>query len=241
MAFSSFSFSFLLDNFDTLNGINSEKYQILEHIRENYYSRATLLSHIDYINKVYLFFKRNNRYPNKREFFLLFKNYCFCQYYINDEEVYLRAAEFFMKNTGDVITMSCSDVYYFNEFYTIERRDPINLIELRTYISRTALASIIPPDIFFQTEIKESPVEDSKIKKLKDKIFTFTYTYQGDKKETENCSICQDEIKDNQKCIRLCCGHYFHAGDDSTECCENGNIFEWFKRNDSCPLCRSKV
>jgi len=115
MAFSSFSFSFLLDNFDTLNGINSEKYEILEHIRENYYPHASILTHIDYINKIYLFLKRKNRYPDRREFFLLFRNYCFCQYYLNDENVYIKAAEFFMKNTGDIITISCSDVYYFTK------------------------------------------------------------------------------------------------------------------------------
>ena len=241
MAFSQFSFSFLLNDFDDLHGLNSEKYEILEHIKQNYYQRASMITHIDYVNKIYLFIKRRNRYPTKQEFYLLFRNYCFCQYYLNDEEVYIKAADFFMKKTGDVLSVSCSDIYYFNEFFLLEQREPYDLSELRVYIARSSLATILPPDIFFQTESKENPVEDSKIQKLKEKIFTFTYTYQGEQKEPENCSICQDEIKDNQKCIRLCCGHYFHASENQNECCENGNIFDWFKKNNTCPLCRHVI
>ena len=72
-----------------------------------------------------------------------------------------------MKNTGDILALSCSDIYYFNEFFILEQREPYDLVELRIYITRSSLATILSPNIFFQTESKETPIDDSKIQKLK--------------------------------------------------------------------------
>jgi hypothetical protein len=220
---------------------NEEIYENLEYFKENYWRNATIVTHLDFLNKIHSF-RRNNggMFPTKKQFYLMFRNDCYCRYYISDEDMYIRTADFYMRNTGDLSTLSCSNVYYFSEFYVIERREPINLGELNLYMYNTLL-SVIAPD-FFDTGIELRPVEKTKIEELKDKIFIFTYSFKGyeiKEEEKEICSICQDNIEDSQKCIRLECGHYFHA--DDTNCCENGNIFNWFKHNNICPMCRKEV
>lgn len=219
-----------------------ELYQNLDHFRKNYYEEATLNTHLDYIYKIYKF-RKNNRgeFPTKKQFLLNFRNTCFCRFYVSDDDMFVLAADFFIKKLGDISNLTCSNVYYFSEFYTIERRAPESIREFNLYVSQSVL-SIINPD-FFTTEVQSKPVSKSKIDELKDRIFTFTYKFKGKddikEEEKEACSICQDDIEDNQKVIRLDCGHYFHTEED--KCCENGNIFNWFKNNNSCPVCRREV
>ncbi|KAF8035280.1 hypothetical protein BT93_C1337 [Corymbia citriodora subsp. variegata] len=45
------------------------------------------------------------------------------------------------------------------------------------------------------------------------------------------CSICLEELNGAEKVIDTPCSHLFH----------NRCIVKWLERNDSCPLCRSKV
>jgi len=248
MSFNSFSLyydlmSSMSFNSDFLEYLSSEEiYENLEHFIENYYRDATINTHLDFLNKIHIF-RRNNdgSFPTKKQFYLLFRNNCFCRYYISDEDMYTRAADFYMRNTGDLSSLTCSNVYYFCEFYTIERRDPHSIRELNLYMYNSLL-SVIAPD-FFDTNIQSRPVERTKIDILKDRIFTFTYSFKGNEEvkeeEKEICSICQDNIENNQKCIRLECGHYFHG--DENNCCENGNIFKWFNHNNICPMCRREV
>ncbi len=219
-----------------------ELYVCLEHFRQNYFPSATLQTHMDYVYKIFQMRKRNNgEYPTKKDYLLSFRNSCFCRYYINDDDMFVLAAEFFLAKLGDIMNLSCSNVYYFTEFYMIERRSPESVRELNAYISRSIL-SIINPDILV-SEVPSKPVEKTKLDALKDRVFTFTYSFKGKDEikdeDKEACSVCQDNIEDNQKCIRLDCGHYFHA--DKSNCCENGNIFHWFQRNNSCPVCRKEV
>ena len=249
-AFSLLYFNNLMSSIESMESMDSdfliqlsdEKiYENLEHFKENYWRNATIMTHLDFLNKIN-FFRRNNEgmFPTKKEFYLMFRNDCFCRYYISDEDMYVRAADFYMRNTGDLSSLTCSNVYYFSEFYTIERRDPDGVNELNLYMYNTLLSVIAPA--FFQTTVQARPVEKTKVDSLKDKIFTFTYSFKGDdikEEEKEICSICQDNIEDNHKCIRLECGHYFHG--DENNCCENGNIFEWFKYNNICPMCRKEV
>ena len=54
MAYS--SYSFLINNFQLIDSINMEKLEILNYIKENYYEDASILSHIEYINKTYTFY-----------------------------------------------------------------------------------------------------------------------------------------------------------------------------------------
>jgi hypothetical protein len=219
-----------------------ELYENLEYFKRNYFEQATLSTHMDYVYKIYKFRKNNQgQFPTKKQFLLSFRNTCFCRYYVNDDDMFVLAAEFFLSKLGDITNLSCSNVYYFTEFFTIERRCPESIREFNLYISRSVL-SILNPD-YFISEIPSKPVEKSKLQVLKDKIFTFTYKFKGkeqiDEEDKEVCSVCQDDIEDNQKCIRLDCGHYFHA--DKNNCCENGNIFNWFQNNNSCPVCRKEV
>ena len=52
-----------------------------------------------------------------------------------------------------------------------------------------------------------------------------------------SCSICLDEFKINEKCIKLPCEnpHYFHIGKNKDEC---EGVLPWFKINHNCPVCR---
>jgi len=243
-----------------------ELYENLDHFRETYYSEATLQTHIDYVYKIFRFRKNNDgRYPTKKEFYCMFRNNCFCSFYIDDDDMYTLASDFFMSKTGEITNITCANVYYFCEFYTLERRSPESIREFNIYASQSII-SLMSPD-FFNTEMPSRPVHKSKIDQLRDRIFTFTYNFKGDcdtdikeycsssfsegkyeekesvgdhfSVEKKVCSVCQDDIEDNQKVIRLDCGHYFHS--DINSCCENGNIFDWFKNHNSCPLCRKEV
>lgn len=52
-----------------------------------------------------------------------------------------------------------------------------------------------------------------------------------------SCSICLDEFKINEKCIKLPCEnpHYFHIGENKEEC---EGVLPWFQLNHNCPVCR---
>ena len=55
------------------------------------------------------------------------------------------------------------------------------------------------------------------------------------KKELQ-CSICLDDFKEGDKCIRLPCKdepHVFHSGSDSCS-----GVIPWLERNNTCPMCR---
>ena len=231
-----------IDNLYSIFENTDELYKNLEHFKENYYEQATLSTHLDYIYKIHTFRKNNEgRFPTKKEFLLKFRNSCLCRFYVSDDDMFVMASEFFMKKLGDITNLTCSNVYYFSEFYMIERRYPESIREFNNYVSQSVL-SVINPN-FFTTEIPSKPVSKSKIENLKDRIFTFTYSFKsvGELKEDDKevCSICQDDIEDNNKVIRLDCGHYYHA--DKQNCCENGDIFKWFQHNNSCPVCRKEV
>ena len=63
----------------------------------------------------------------------------------------------------------------------------------------------------------------------------FTVDSEFAKKEVQ-CSICLDEFKEGDKCIRLPCEgepHIFHSGSDSCS-----GIRPWLERNNTCPMCR---
>ena len=54
--------------------------------------------------------------------------------------------------------------------------------------------------------------------------------------ENLTCSICIDEFKIGEKCIKLPCKdnpHYFHRGNDTCP-----GIIEWLKKSNTCPICR---
>lgn len=70
-------------------------------------------------------------------------------------------------------------------------------------------------------------------KELKKLSFKITKSKLEDLKENDTCVICYDKYKiQGKKCIKLpACDHAFHM-----KC-----IGEWFKKNNSCPICRKQV
>lgn len=54
------------------------------------------------------------------------------------------------------------------------------------------------------------------------------YEIKESKDKNESCSICSEELKENNKLSKLNCGHIFH-----THCIE-----EWREKKKTCPLCR---
>ena len=66
----------------------------------------------------------------------------------------------------------------------------------------------------------------------------FTVDSEFANKEVQ-CSICLDEFKEGDKCIRLPCEsepHIFHSGSDSCS-----GVKPWLSRNNTCPMCRYDI
>ena len=59
---------------------------------------------------------------------------------------------------------------------------------------------------------------------------------QLSKNLSENCAICQEEMKEGEYVITLPCNHTFHAKQDGC----NG-IEEWYTKVSNCPLCKEPL
>ena len=55
---------------------NEEIYENLEYFKENYWRNATIVTHLDFLNKIHSF-RRNNggMFPTKKQFYLMFFYY----------------------------------------------------------------------------------------------------------------------------------------------------------------------
>lgn len=85
---------------------------------------------------------------------------------------------------------------------------------------------------FTEQEIIKKPMSKDFLETLEKKQID-----QSDIDNKNNCSICMDEFKLNDKVLILPCGeqkHYFHC--DSSETCSG--ILPWLKENNTCPICR---
>ena len=58
-----------------------------------------------------------------------------------------------------------------------------------------------------------------------------THIQYSDDEILDTCSICLYGYKVDEKLVKLNCNHIYHG-----EC-----IFDWFKKNRNCPLCRMSV
>ena len=76
------------------------------------------------------------------------------------------------------------------------------------------------------TDENNELLRNSLIKNLSDKTSDY-----GKNAENDFCSICLDEFKTKEKIITLDCSHYFHK-----DC-----ITDWFKKHETCPLCREEL
>jgi len=202
--------------------------EILEYFKREYYQHANIVSHIDYIEMIYMYKQTYGIYPSREEFFMMCKRECFCEFYTTDQE-YLIASEFFMRECGELLHISCAHFSFLNQFYTIEHRYPTTISEFTGYLRLMAQVEI-DPNLFMNMEThSKNPVNKTKIDLLRDGMCIA-------EEIEEICSICQESIKNGQKYIKLDCGHYYHSQDG--ECCENGTIFKWFETNNECPVCR---
>jgi len=118
----------------------------------------------------------------------------------------------------------------------IEHRMPSSIEEFLNFYRRSLITQINPSSVFdiFDNDIIARPVDSEKIVKIKNSIFMF-----DEEKIQENCSICQEELKTGQNCVKLDCNHYFHTSEK--DCCETGSIFKWFEANRVCPVCRKEI
>jgi len=222
--------------FPYFTNYSPEYHETLEYFKQEYYNNASFDIHIEYIEILEKYRKFHQYYPDRRTFLLMCRKPCFCEFYTTDEE-YLQGAEFFIKETGELMNISCAHFYFLSQFYTLERRNPRNVEEFTVFLRRSIMV-MSNPEMAFENDNVPKPVHSDKILELKSRVFTFTYTYKQ-KEEKEICSICQEDLEDNQKCLRLSCGHYYHS--DEKNCCENGSIFKWFENNKICPVCRTEV
>ncbi len=207
----------------------------LDYFKENYYRDATFQSHYSYLSILSRFKTLHGEYPTNREFYLSCKQSCgmLCPYYITDDE-YVSAADFFVKNTGEFLgNIQCDLFYYFTQFYVLERRSPSSLEEFMSFYRRNVIAQTNPESLF-ENDVVVRPVERRKIEEIQNSEFDY-------KQEMgENvCGICQDDLSEGHKCVKLDCGHLFHT--EETKCCETGTIFKWFETHHACPICRKEI
>ena len=94
---------------------------------------------------------------------------------------------------------------------------------------------LMPQDILQESMNDETPDKPAK-KDFIDSLEEITVD-QNMIDEKISCSICLDEFKINEKCIKLPCEnpHYFHIGENKDVC---EGIKPWFQINHNCPVCR---
>jgi hypothetical protein len=63
---------------------------------------------------------------------------------------------------------------------------------------------------------------------FKNKIYPINIKQNKNVYDTDDCSICLDKLVNK---LIMPCGHQFH-----TDC-----ILDWFKKNNTCPICRVKL
>lgn len=203
--------------------------EAFQHFKENYYQEANLLQHQTYSRCLLSYKTVHQVFPSRKEFYLSLRNTCLCEYSVNlDNDEFVAAAEFFMKQLGDISTNQCERFHFYKEFWLIEHRSPTNMDEFNNYLL-AVIMSARNPDSFFNSPVVAKPISSSKVDELKQTIQMVL---------NQSCGICQDDIH-KQNAVKLDCGHYFHA--DDTECCENGTIFNWLQNNRICPICRHEL
>lgn len=55
----------------------------------------------------------------------------------------------------------------------------------------------------------------------------------------DQCGVCQEPFKEDQKLFKLECGHMFHS--TTAECIGDTSVRTWFNSNNTCPMCRHKL
>lgn len=177
---------------------------------------------------------------------------CFCPENIlgssYNDEICRQFMKFFLVEYGDY--PQCPDMKFSFQYYQQEHKFPLP-DELQNYM-RNFIEMARDP-LHFRCEKKHNPTEnldklksfkystiEHKIYKLnclpfKRKIKNIILNYI--KTESNDCSMCLNKIKNDDKCFYLNCKHIFHS-DESEDC---GGLFKWLEQDDKCPICRRTV
>jgi len=83
-------------------------------------------------------------------------------------------------------------------------------------------------------KLNSLPFEGKKVKNKKIKNIILNYLR---KENEENCCLCMEPLKADEKCFNLKCSHIFHS-DQNDDC---GGLLQWMKSTDQCPICRANI
>lgn len=153
---------------------------------------------------------------------------CDCTLEFNEElikQMYL----FYIINHGKIPTCQMIEISY--EFYNLHQRYPF-IDEINQVIRRMIQFTASPSDFHSQdkVEIGVSNLENIKYCEMKQNQISLD----------TGCSLCQEDIKDGQKYVKLSpCGHIFHY--DEKECLDEASIITWLRKNKKCPNCKTEV
>ena len=53
----------------------------------------------------------------------------------------------------------------------------------------------------------------------------------SDNTQEDTCPVCQDKFNENEKCVKIPCGHVYHL-----DC-----LLPWLNTNNTCPVCRDVI
>ena len=97
-------------------------------------------------------------------------------------------------------------------------------------------AFMISDTILLRTEMSNETTDNRGVSEVfSNNLDEFTVDSEFAKKELQ-CSICLDDFKEGDKCIRLPCkgeSHVFHSRSDNCS-----GVRPWLERNNTCPMCR---
>lgn len=200
-------------------------------------SRSVLCDAID-------FWVEKGKFPTIDDLATLKMESCHCPYIVMGEnkEVYELYKQYIIKTIKDGQDLSCTITMYAFIFYMHERRFP-SYDELRTLALNTLNTA---RDNFMNEPVDKHwvPGKVETVEKIKKECSSVCENEDGEK-----CSICYDDIKKGDKIIILNCKHKFHFGkdidekgkkdDETDDSC--AGIFEWLRKNNTCPICKSKI
>ena len=97
-------------------------------------------------------------------------------------------------------------------------------------------AFMISDTILLRTEMSNETTDNRGVSEVfSNNLDEFIVDSEFAEKELQ-CSICLDDFKEGDKCVRLPCkgeSHIFHSGSDSCS-----GVRPWLERTNTCPMCR---
>jgi hypothetical protein len=123
---------------------------------------------------------------------------------------------------------SCNDIEIMYAYYLSERTFPQTIDEFMSFLDRGIQAMTDPTFESFSSKTVE--IDLSKF------LTNFAARENG---PNDVCCLCQDNIVGEQTIYKFPCGHIFHATKDN--CLGDSTVEDWFKRKNTCPLCRLEV